>query len=61
MLEMLRRLIPNRFAATLCEEEGQTLVEYSLVIVSVSLLCIALLTGIGHTITAMLNNTANGL
>jgi Flp pilus assembly pilin Flp len=60
MVEIVRLFAANARAA-LSREEGQTLVEYSLIIVSVSLLCIAVLTGIGHTVTGMVNNVAAGL
>jgi Flp pilus assembly pilin Flp len=61
MLETLSQLLTVRAAAMLRDEDGQILVEYSLIVASIALICVAVLTGIGNTVTGMFANAANGL
>jgi Flp pilus assembly pilin Flp len=61
MLEKFSRPLRVRVLVTLGDQAGQILVEYSLIVASITLICVAVLTGIGHTVTGLFSNAANGL
>jgi pilus assembly protein Flp/PilA len=49
------------FVAMLRNEEGATLVEYSLVVALIAVACIAAVTALGGKVTTKLNTAANAL
>jgi Flp pilus assembly pilin Flp len=61
MLERLKRLVTGRVLPVFEKEEGQALVEYALVLVMVTLLCVAFLTTMGQTVVGFFENVAQGL
>jgi Flp pilus assembly pilin Flp len=61
LVNLHSRLIGARLRDVLRREEGQTLVEYGLIIVCVAILAIAGLTLLGGKITTFLTEIANKL
>jgi pilus assembly protein Flp/PilA len=51
----------NSFIAMLRNDDGATLVEYSLVVALIAVVCIAAVTSLGNKINNKLNNAANSL
>jgi Flp pilus assembly pilin Flp len=61
MLERVKRLVTGGVLPAIAREDGQALVEYALVIVMVTLLCVAFLTTMGQTVVGFFENVAQGL
>ena len=51
----------NSFVSMLRSDDGATLVEYSLVVALIAVVCIAAVTSLGNKINNKLNNAANSL
>jgi pilus assembly protein Flp/PilA len=51
----------NSFVSMLRDDEGATLVEYSLIVALIGIVCIAAVTAIGGKVNNKLNNAANSL
>jgi Flp pilus assembly pilin Flp len=61
MLKTLKEFAIGRLLPVLANEEGQALVEYALVLVMITLLCVAFLTSMGQTVVGFFNNLSGGL
>jgi Flp pilus assembly pilin Flp len=62
MLETVKRLLAARGRRPALErEDGQALVEYALILVMITLICVVFLTQIGGTVTGFFNNLSGGL
>lgn len=49
------------FVSMLRDEEGATLVEYSLIVALIAIVCIGAVTALGGKVNTKLNNAANSL
>ena len=58
MFPALRRTI-RETALTLRRDEGQTLVEYTLVLMLIVILAVGLLSTMGHTVSTMISKATN--
>ena len=61
MLERLKRLVTGRVLPVFAKEDGQGLVEYALVLVMITLLCVTFLTTMGQQIINFFSGLPAGL